>query len=409
MMKVMITGSSKFPVPAVKGGAVPNLIEELIQQQENEKKLDLTCCSLWDMKAVKESEKYNATSFIWAKIPKYIYAIDKVFTAVLKNVFRKKRLLSVGFIFQVLWFSVFLGKVLRDNRYDYVVFENSIPMLFALRLFGNRKRYEGKYYVHMHSVPRHYYGNAKIFSGSKGIIVISEYVGNAIISDNRLSVDANQIKLMYNCIDTEKIKPTSQSVSMNMRKKFNIDESKKVILFAGRLCKEKGIEEVLQMMSMLTIENAVLIVVGANFYNSGIISPYEEKLQQMTLLLKNKVLFTGYVDYEDMPIIYSMADVVVLPSMWEEPAGMTIIEAMACKRPVITTVSGGIPEYTGQNSCILLRRDEHIVENLCTAVEKVLNDESYANEIASCGFRQAVRFSKEYYYSQFIDILNGEL
>ena len=37
-MKVLITGSSKFPVPAVQGGAVPNLIEELIQQQEVENK-----------------------------------------------------------------------------------------------------------------------------------------------------------------------------------------------------------------------------------------------------------------------------------------------------------------------------------------------------------------------------------
>ena len=48
----------------------------------------------------------------------------------------------------------------------------------------------------------------------------------------------------------------------------------------------------------------------------------------------------------------------MLPSMWDEPAGLTMVEAMASGVPVITTNSGGIPEYSGGYSVVLERNSE---------------------------------------------------
>ena len=41
--------------------------------------------------------------------------------------------------------------------------------------------------------------------------------------------------------------------------------------------------------------------------------------------IKDKIIFTGYIDYEDMPSIYQLSNIAVLPSMWDEPAGMTMV------------------------------------------------------------------------------------
>jgi hypothetical protein len=407
-MKVLITGSSKFPVPAVRGGAVPNLIEEIIQQQEIENKLELDCCALWDKEAEIVSHKYKNTNFIWAKKPGYIGVIDCSITWVLKNIFHVKRLHSIGFLFQVIWLSFYIGKVLKKNDYDRVIFENSVPMIFALKLYRNKKKYDGKYYIHMHSVPRKYYGNEKEFSNCKGLISISKYVANEICADERVSISDDQVKLMYNCIDTERICPKNNKELLEYLDKYGISKDKKVILFAGRLCKDKGIEEVIECVKRLNNKNYVLVIVGANFYNSGIVSPYEEHLRGITEEIQDQIVFTGYIDYNKMSYIYNMADVVVLPSMWEEPAGMTIIEAMACRKPVVTTISGGIPEYTEDGNCILLERNESLIDNMKSSVERILSDEKYAEKIAGKGYLQAIKFNKEFYYKQLIEILKEE-
>jgi hypothetical protein len=304
--------------------------------------------------------------------------------------------------------SFYIAKVLKKNDYDRVIFENSVPMIFALKLYGNKKKYHGKYYIHMHSVPRKYYGNEKEFSNCKGLISISKYVANEICADERVSISDDQIKLMYNCIDTERICPKNNKELLEYLDKYGISKDKKVILFAGRLCKDKGIEEVIECVKRLNDKNYVLVIVGANFYNSGIVSPYEEHLREITEEIQDQIVFTGYIDYNKMSYIYNMADVVVLPSMWEEPAGMTIIEAMACRKPVVTTISGGIPEYTEDGNCILLERNESLIDNMKSSVERILSDEKYAEKIAGKGYLQAIKFNKEFYYKQLIEILKEE-
>ena len=106
-----------------------------------------------------------------------------------------------------------------------------------------------------------------------------------------------------------------------------------------------------------------------------------------------------------MPFIYKLADVVVLPSMWDEPAGMTMIEALACERPLITTYSGGIPEYVGQGGCALIKRDENIVLNITMAIENAFDDPDQTRLIAIKGKENVSRYTEEHYYDLLMDIL----
>ena len=401
MISVLIVGSSKQPIPAVNGGAVPALVEELINQNEKNNKINLSCISIYDIKAEKESKKYRRTKFIWAKVPAIVISADKL---IAKAMQRGCRVHSFGFVFQIMWFTSFVSKVLKRNNYDAVIFENSIPVLYSLKRYGNTKKYQGKWFLHMHTVPRGYYGLTNLLKSSKKIIVISEYVKKEMLK--QLGLNETRFAVMYNCLPDYFFEKLSEKKIEDVRRKYlNQFPNKKVILFAGRLNKEKGIEEVISAVKGLKRKDWVLLIVGSNFYKTNIKSQYEQELRQKAKAIRDHIEFTGYIENKQMPFIYKLADVVVLPSMWDEPAGMTMIEALACERPLITTYSGGIPEYVGQGGCALIKRDENIVLNITMAIENAFDDPDQTRLIAIKGKENVSRYTEEHYYDLLMDIL----
>lgn len=404
-MKVLIVSSSKLPVPAVKGGAVPNLIEELIRENEKEKKLELHCCSLFDPEAEIKSRDYKQTHFVWARTPGIIRCMDKAIRFLLGKVLKINRLLSLSYVFSVYWFAAFVAGVLHKENYDYVIFENSIPVLSALKLFGNKKKYAGRYYLHMHTVPRKYYGNERLVCDCKGLISISNFVSESMLADSRIQLDKEKVHIMYNCIDMDLFKPIAREVTDGIKEQYQVPLDKKIVLFIGRLCADKGIEEVIRSIRKLDRKDVVLLAVGGNFYKSGIVSPYEEHLRRLSEDIKDKIYFTGYVDYDRVAEIYAIADVVVLPSVWDEPAGMTMVEAMACGRPLITTRSGGIPEYVGEGNCVLLERNEALVDAIAKNISEILDHSERAEELGNKAYLRASQFCQQFYYLQLLSIL----
>jgi len=81
-----------------------------------------------------------------------------------------------------------------------------------------------------------------------------------------------------------------------------------------------------------------------------------------------------------MPSIYQLGNVAVLPSMWEEPAGMTMVEAVVSGLPLITTNSGGIPEYIPAELAYMLDRNKDLVKNISRCILQIKN--SVANNAA---------------------------
>ena len=102
--------------------------------------------------------------------------------------------------------------------------------------------------------------------------------------------------------------------------------------------------------------------------------------------IRDRVVFTGYVDYSIISQYYSIADVMVMPSIWDDPAPITILEAMACGKALITTDSGGIPEYVGNDNCIIVKRNNKIVDKIAENLDKLLDNPS---EIERLGKRAA--------------------
>ena len=76
-IKIAFLTVGTSPVPATKGGAVENLIEDLLDENENKHCFDFSVLSLYEDKAWKQAKKYKYSDFYFTKCPKIIKRLDR--------------------------------------------------------------------------------------------------------------------------------------------------------------------------------------------------------------------------------------------------------------------------------------------------------------------------------------------
>lgn len=359
-----------YPVPASKGGAVSTLVEHLVQGNNEEKLVDMDIVSIYDPKAEQKSKAYPNINFIWIKPSAVVKWLDSVLFFLVRKVFKNMKAVSYKSLFSLLFYIYKSKKILKKGGYDKVVLENNVPLAWVIKL----SKYNGDYYYHFHNIPRI---NAKckdVFQNCTGILCVSEFVAKQIQrADNPIGpISPEKTRVLYNCIDTDHFsRVNNQNVITTWKKKYDIKENEKVVVFVGRLSAEKGVDKLLEAAIKLNRKDVKVLIVGSLIYNVNIQDEYQQKLHRLAEQLGEQVKFTGYISQTELPIIYSISDITVLPSVWDEPAGLTMIEAMACGTPVITTNAGGIPEYVA-TSAMLLKKDENLPNNITGAIEYLL-------------------------------------
>lgn len=155
-----------------------------------------------------------------------------------------------------------------------------------------------------------------------------------------------KIDVVYNGIDLEIYKETSNFSTL--RNLWNLSEDIKVILYVGRIDKEKGLETLIKAFALLreTHANTQLLIAGKPLIQG---EEYKQSLEQLVIDLgiDNYVNFLGYVT--NTTNLYQVSNLTVLPSVWPEPFGRTIVESMASGTPVVASRIGGIAEIlTGE-------------------------------------------------------------
>ncbi len=140
---------------------------------------------------------------------------------------------------------------------------------------------------------------------------------------------------------------------------------------------DKGLDLLLTALARLAVPFRAVIA------GSG---PGEELLREQARAagLLDRVHFTGWLDSPAMETLYSRADVVVCPSVWNEPFGLVGIEAYAHGRPVVAFAVGGIPEWLEDEATGLLvaRKDTRA---LAHAMERLITDLELARRMGERG------------------------
>jgi glycosyltransferase involved in cell wall biosynthesis len=107
--------------------------------------------------------------------------------------------------------------------------------------------------------------------------------------------------------------------------------------------------------------------------------------------LKERVVFTGFVDDDDLPSIYSMAKAFVYPSYYEG-FGLPVLEAMACGVPVITSNVPSLREVTGEAAILVNPLD---VEALARSIDEVVFNPATHHRLCEASVVQAQNFTWE--------------
>ena len=119
-----------------------------------------------------------------------------------------------------------------------------------------------------------------------------------------------------------------------IRRKYGLEGSP-VVGFIGNLAYHKGTDILKRIIPKILEKKDVRFLVVGNG---------ESKKELETELLDKRIIFTGKVDFEKIPEYYSACDILLIPSIWEEPFGRIAIEAMAAGKPVVASNVGGLAD-----------------------------------------------------------------
>ncbi len=152
----------------------------------------------------------------------------------------------------------------------------------------------------------------------------------------------------------------------------------RMVLFAGRLEYEKGVQTVLRALQRVRSQ-----VGPTRFFVAGV-GTYSGELRRQVrdLGLRHHVRFTGFLEDHELRLHYAAADVAVAPSIYE-PFGLVAVEAMACGTPVVVGDTGGLREIvSGGTGLAVTPQDE---DALAQALVRVLSDDELAAGLVARG------------------------
>ena len=382
-IRLAILTSGRLPVPATKGGAVETKLDYILDYNARHHVMDITVYSIKPDKDIDKSTPENHYVF---------FRIDTLWDRLMRKILSW----TGTFKYYDSHIEYFLSKCIhhvKGQRYDAILLANRPG--YALRLAHQVKspliiQIDNDY------LNPDIYRVKEMMEASSLVIACSDYLRRRALEvkcDREVS-----IVTVHNGID---IKRFIEAVPLD-RARLGLTNDDFVVIFSGRLTKEKGIVELINAVKLLQhIPELKLIILGASFYGKDTqTSPFLLKLQQEAEPIKERVVFTGFIDYAQMPSYLKMADLAVVPSVWEEPFGLTVVEAMAAGVPLITTRCGGIPEIC-EGVAEMVER-ENIVEHLANAIADLYQNPAKRERMAKVAQERSRLFDKDTFARNFL-------
>ncbi|MFH1249406.1 MAG: glycosyltransferase family 4 protein [archaeon] len=199
---------------------------------------------------------------------------------------------------------------------------------------------------------------------------------------------AKKIVLLPNSLPKESFQ---KGDGKKFRKKYGING--KIIFTLGRHVPIKNFEGIIRIMPQI---DATLVIGGEE-------TSYTAKCKQIAKEMKveNKVMWAGFMNSAQKRDAYSACDVYICSSI-RESLGTSVIEAMAQKKPVISTNSGGLPEIIPDRFCLYDLKNK---EELLKKIRIILKDEKFALELGKKGYKKARGFTFEKMKRTYLEAL----
>lgn len=217
------------------------------------------------------------------------------------------------------------------------------------------------------------------------IIAVSNFTKNKIVE--HYGINPDKVTVVHNAIETD-----GYDISADFGLKDN-----KIVLFFGRITMQKGPDYFIYAAKKVLEheKNVKFVIAGSGDMERFIIEKAAE------LGIADKVIFAGRLKQEEVPKVYKMADVYVMPSI-SEPFGLTALESMAAGTPVIISKQSGVSEVV--KHC--LKVDFWDIDELTNKIVSILRYGPLKETLQEYGKIETSKFSWNIPAQNYLDVYN---
>lgn len=199
-------------------------------------------------------------------------------------------------------------------------------------------------------------------------------------------LESTKMTVLHNGVDPARFRP-DPDLGREFRRKLNL-ENRPIALYVGRVCTQKGTDTLIEAYKIArkSIPGLCLVVVGpaARFGT--------KKESDLISSVRNAgAVYIPPVHEDELPGVYNMCDVFVMPTRSEEMFGMAALEAQSCGKPVICSDHGGLREVIQPDTGLFFSPGDSSA--LANCITKLLRDDTLRLRMGLSGQRTSARFA----------------
>lgn len=331
MSAIAIVVPELLPVPPVQGGAVEHWVDEAA------KRMTVSGYRVAMVSRPADISGHAGIDYIgipWTPLERFFHRIKE-------RVTWRNPLRYLAKMQNVFSYGTRVARAVRD--YHTIYLHNEPNLLLFLR-----KQPGQRIVLHMHNdhlslrLFRPLYRRA--LAKADRVICVSDYIRRQAVA--HFPEYADRFEVVFNATDPAMFKPYGDEALRRLDGVVRIEPDKRYLLYVGRLTEVKGVHVLIEAFREIhrRMPETQLIITGSSFFDGAAKTSYERSLVQLAEPVSNAIVFTGYLPHEKLRFLYSAVDMIVLPSIWQDPCPLVVLESMASGTCLVSSAVGGIPE-----------------------------------------------------------------
>jgi glycosyltransferase involved in cell wall biosynthesis len=218
---------------------------------------------------------------------------------------------------------------------------------------------------------------------SSKIITVSDYERDRIISHFKLTDE--MVQTVYNGVGDHFRRKPDDATLQRIKSKYALPD--RYVFFLGNTDPKKNVIGVMRALSVLRKRNQLSFTLLMLDIDRDYLRKIADEIGDREVL--EHISFSGYVPNDELPAIYTMAELFLYPSL-RESFGIPILEAMACGVPVITSTTSSMPEVSAGAALLI---DPTQPEAIADAILHAINNKEVRESLVMKGFERSQHFT----------------
>lgn len=291
-----------------------------------------------------------------------------------------------------------LIRVARDFSPDIIYLNSRLEVLAGIRDFMTIVIFKAFYFRKVCFVIKSHGSDIEVLSDNKFVMsrIVLPYLKKHIAAWLFLSTEERDEVVSKNYFKgdsifvTKNVVRTDQfKIDVNFKERMNIPLDNKVLLFVGRVIKEKGIFDVIRAFAMIVIKHKAVLVINGD-------GPEFDNIEKLvdSLGLNDKVICTGFIAEQDVVRYYANSDILVFPTFFPEGFPMALFNAVAAGLSIVTTKIRAASDFLSEpQNCLWVEPQNS--NSVYHGLDTLLQSEELMANMRSNNIDRAAIFNRE--------------